>query len=249
MPFPLAPLIVLASAGIAGATATNGYADLLWSAALVAGAVLLLLAPSDRGTVLLGVVCVAAAAATKDEGLLAGAAVLGLAALRVRDLRRWATLATAMVPAVAWAVVARVRGAESYLASSGHGAELLKLDPSVTVRLSPTLHAFWAHGHDELLVASAVTVAVIVSSAIARDRRPLAAVATVWALLAALVGFPVLAYLISPFAIDWHLSTSIDRTSIAPRMWLLVSAAIGAAVVCGRLRRPERRTPSLEAAQ
>jgi hypothetical protein len=247
-------LIVLGAAGISGANATNGYGDLLWGASFVAGSLVLLLGPTDRSTVAWALVPLATAMLTKNEGMLAGLPVLALALLRCRRRDRLALLAVPVVAAAAWAVVARLAGAESYLATSGRTSGLLRLDPEVTSRLGPTLEAFWTHSGDEVLVGAVVTAGAVALLHRAR-RQALVAASLVWCTFLVLVVSLVAAYLISPYEIGWHLGTSIDRTTIAPRLWLLAviaSALIrileGAAPEDGAARTEEVREPGLPVA-
>lgn len=77
----------LAAYGVAGASATNGYVDLLWSAAAVGAAGYGLLLPASRSSLYVSALLVAVAALTKNEGIAASAVLVVLLYLRYSFFR------------------------------------------------------------------------------------------------------------------------------------------------------------------
>ncbi len=77
----------LAAYGVAGASATNGYVDLLWSAAAVGAAGYGLLLPASRSSLYVAALLVAVAALTKNEGIAASAVLVVLLYLRYSFFR------------------------------------------------------------------------------------------------------------------------------------------------------------------
>ncbi len=77
----------LAAYGVAGASATNGYVDLLWSAAAVGAAGYGLLLPASRSSLYVTALLVAVAALTKNEGIAASAVLVVLLYLRYSFFR------------------------------------------------------------------------------------------------------------------------------------------------------------------
>ena len=138
-----AGVLVLAVYGVAGvdsssqAPGTNGYVDVLWSAAFAAGCVFVLTTRGDPMALRWGALCLAVAALTKNEGLVAVALVVVLALVRCRFKRPagiW--LVCSLVPGVSWLVVARVVGADSEYLGNSKTTSLLQLEPHVLRRVS-----------------------------------------------------------------------------------------------------------------
>lgn len=228
--------LILAAYGMAAGGGTNGYVDLLWAAAFAAGAIGLLLGESNPAASVVGAICVAVAMLTKNEGMVAG--VLLLAAVVVT--RRWRSglvlAAAPMALAAVWALTARALGAEGDLASQGRLSGLLRLDSEVLSRAGPTLAGMWRWCRWELIVA--VAVAAVGVAVARRDRTTMVGhgVLRLWVAVAGCLASLLLAYLISPHGIEWHLRTSVDRTTLAPRLLLLVDIAVWVMVLAARPR-------------
>ena len=241
-------LLILAAYGIAGSGGTNGYVDLLWAAAFAAGTVGLLRSRNEPAAAGAGALCLATAMLTKNEGLIAGAVVL-LLVVAMRGLRRGLVLAAAPAGlAAAWVLASRVLGAESDLAASGRLPGLLSLDREVLERIGPTAEAIWRWCRWELVVAAACA-----GAALAVARRPRSEALgvgpwAVWGAIAGCLGAIALAYVISPNDIEWHLRTSVDRTTVAPRLLLLVEATMSAFVLLSWWRDRAVHPPAWRAA-
>jgi hypothetical protein len=223
-------LVALATWATDPATVTAGYSDALWAAAFVAGALPMLLGqparPVDAGLL-------AVAALSKNEAFLAVVMLAVLLTVLRRPARWWLP----WLPVAAggsWALLSRMVGATSDLQAGGRFAELLTLDPAVWQRLAPTVRAIWA------VVGNVVTVAVVVAllgTLALRGRRRrlgLSGDGWLWCVAAGYALLLVLAYLISPHDIDWHLGTSVARVSLPLVLLACASCAIWAGVALRR---------------
>ncbi len=235
---------------VAGYGVTAGYVDHLWAAAL-AGAVVLLfiggrvIAPrgvaggeqAQTGTassLALATVLLAVAALTKNEGLVAAVIVAVVFTVRSRHrLRRALWVWIPVAAGLAWSVVARAFGATSDLSSSPRITQLLEGDLEPLGRAGPTLSKLV--GQTGWFVGAAVVISLIGVLALGQRRRALglAPVRWPWAVVAAYVVAIVATYVVSPYAIEWHLATSIDRVSVLVVLtataivssWVLVAVA------------------------
>ena len=211
----------LADYGIAG-----GYVDHLWSAALAAAVVLLLIDgnvcraeggdhPDRGGGLALAVLLLAVAAVTKNEGLVAAAIVAVLVTVRLRRrLLRAAWVWVPVIAGVAWTVVARSFGAASDLSSSPRITQLTAGDLAPLERVGPTVTSL--RGYVGWAVLGALVVSLIGVVALRRRRRELGLASVIWAWLV-VVGFGVVlvaTYVISPYDLGWHLITSADRVGV-----------------------------------
>jgi hypothetical protein len=227
-------VLVLAFAGfvVDDRGITSGYVDYLWACLLAVAAVALLVDRPSRSSILLGAIVLAGTALTKNEGLMAAVLVALLAAIRHRQ--RWRDLVPvglALVPAVGWSFYVRFLGAESDLAEQGNVADLVAGDDEVWSRLRPTIDAMLDLDYSLPFVAIVVVaVATAGLSALAltaaRRRAQLGSDLWLWALVAGVLGSIVVAFLVSPADIDWHLATALNRTLLAPSLLLLVSLTI-----------------------
>lgn len=222
--------------GIAGAlrgdgSITSGYVDYLWSCLAAAAAVFLLAHRRTRSAVIIGSICLAGAALTKNEGLVAGVLLCVLALLRHRSTRRdLPIVAAALVPGICWAVLARVLGATSDVAEGGNPTGLLRGDPEVWDRLRPTLRALSEVRYSipiTVTVAVCAITAVLGAIALSDTRRRSEVGSDLWLWISAMgmVGLMVAAYLVSPLDITFHLRAA-SRTMLAPTIVVLVSATI-----------------------
>jgi hypothetical protein len=234
----------VAEYGIAG-----GYVDHLCAAALAAAVVLLfvggsVVAPGRRtpepdasvasGSLALAVVLLSVAALTKNEGLVGVGIVALLFTVRARaELRRAAWVWVPVAVGVLWSVVARVFGAASDLSSSPRIGQLRSGDLTPLERVGPTLSKLG--GQVGWVVAGAAVVSLVGAVTLGRRRRSLGLVGIGWPWLvmaiytAALVG----TYVISPYDLQWHLLTSVDRVGVllvlvalaTTASWVLVATA------------------------
>jgi hypothetical protein len=214
-----------------------GYADHLWSAAAVAGALLLLLKPDAPKT--LPVVLLTAAALTKNEGLIF--VVLIAAIATARSWRTWRTTAPLSIPVlagIAWSLVGRAFHAQSDLLAAGGFDRVTTFDETTRHRLDQTVHAMWPAGGRLVAVAAIVAVAGALLLRPYRRRAGIGPDWPLWALLGLYGGALVGTYLISPYDLNWHLSTSIDRTMVPLIVLASASAACWVVAAVGALLPP-----------
>jgi len=224
-------LVALACWATDPVTVTAGYSDALWAAAFVAGALPLLLGQAARPV---DVGLLAVAALSKNEAFLAVVTLAVLLTVFRRPTRRWWLPWLPVAAGGSWALLSRVLGAASDLQGEGRFAELLTLDPAVWERLAPTVRALWAVVGNVLTVA--VVVALLGAMALRGDRRRLGLGGDgwLWSVAAGYALLLVLAYLISPHDIDWHLRTSVARVSQPLVLLACASCAIWAGVALHR---------------
>lgn len=225
-------------------TGTNGYVDVLWAASFSAAAVFLLAAPCTDAARRFGVPLLAVAALTKQEGLVSAVAVAILVLLRSKhraQMLRW--LAVGLAPGLIWAAWARFLVVEPEPNRLG---ALLRLDPSVRARFRPTALSIWHNGRLVIILAALTTVLGMV--AVMRSRREVSGSGFPWIWCAASMVFGTIAsaYLVSPHQIDWHLGTSVHRTTIVINLLLLGEAITWALIAVVALSsktpmRPRRR--------
>ena len=228
--------LVLGCFGVAGSTGTNGYADLLWSAAAVAAVLWGLVLPSDAVHRSTGIVLALVSANTKNEGLVAGACIAILIGLRwvmhaqlARHARRmWQSVATACLVAVgmlAWPVVVRLHGVASDIASTDNLSRLLRGDPAAVGRIDPLSVALSRNLTILWLLAAASLVALPLLKG---QRRRLGLGHPAWIGIVIVVqgGSLVAAYLLSPADIIWLIQTSIGRTTIFLQLLALATFAV-----------------------
>jgi hypothetical protein len=168
----------------------------------------------------------AAAALTKNEGLVAGLVLGALAVARYRfRLRATSWIAVALAPGVLWLVLMRVFGVFSDVVAGSKTSELLRLDPSVTKRISPTLHSL---GPQLALAAAAAAVVTAIGMRCAQTvRRDVSGslIPWIWFAWAGTVASLIFTYVVSSTELNFLLN-SVKRTSIAPNFLLLAEIAI-----------------------
>ena len=232
-----AGMVAVAAFGIAGSGATNGYADLLWSAS-VAAAVGYGLVLSGRGTNLGAVVVLLGVAAlTKNEAIVTSMAVVVLVAGRTAR-RRWCSTPRAspwpplgaglagLAALAVWPGLCRVLGATRVTGGTEPG--------SFSFRVHTTWDAAVPYVHS---VGIALVVAVLGGLVLRTVRRAtgLGNDLWTWAALAAYLAALAWAYLTTVGSLPFRLLTSINRTTVFPSLmgWFIV--AVWAVVGCGAL--------------
>ena len=238
-----AGVLVLAVYGVAGvdsssqAPGTNGYVDVLWSAAFAAGCVFVLTTRGDPMALRWGALCLAVAALTKNEGLVAVALVVVLALVRCRFKRPagiW--LVCSLVPGVSWLVVARVVGADSEYLGNSKTTSLLQLEPHVLRRVSPAFQSVWGQMSTVVVVTASVSFLGLLVATGARRVLSTTAWPWMWVAWLATTASVVYAYVVSPAGLTWHLRTSVDRTTIAPRLIVLAECLVWGSAAIAALR-------------
>jgi hypothetical protein len=216
-----------------------GYTDHLWTAAAVAGGLLLLLGSGPRA---LPVVLLTVAALTKNEGLIAAGIVAVVVTARTwRAPLRAAPVWVPVGAGVLWSVVGRVFHAESDLLVNGGGeriVQVLTVHPTMRFRFDQTVDAMWSAGGKLVAVAAVVAVVGALLLRPYRTRIGIGADWPLWAVLVLFGGALVFTYLISPHRLTWHLPTSIDRTMVPLLVLASVSAACWAVTAVEAFLRP-----------
>jgi hypothetical protein len=223
----------LAMFGIGGIYGTNGHVDLLWGAAIAGAALHLLVVPPDRQAVVIGAVCLATAGLAKNEGMLAALFVCGLAVLRQWHHRSGVRpLAGAGLLVVTWPLLVRALGSGSDF-DEGRILGLVRWESAIAARIWPTVSATWEQVHREAILW--LLCSIVSGLALSGERRRQRIGSAVWtgAAAAGVALSLVLAYVISPYGLDFHLSTSVDRTMIAVRVLLLLDIACWTAIALG----------------
>ncbi|WP_433085957.1 hypothetical protein ACQP1P_11945 [Dactylosporangium sp. CA-052675] len=204
----------------------EGYSDTMCAAAFVAGAVLLLGAADPVRVTPLALFLVSAAVLTKNEGLPLAGVVAVVATLRLRhEPRRAAWCWLPVGVAAVWSATARVFGAKNDLMADGRFGQLLHGDHAAWSRL-PEIQAALS-GQVGSVVGAAVLAAVLGTFFLRGRRRALglAGDGWLWVVFGGYWAAITFIYLISPYPIGWHLSTSVDRVTIVMAMLAGVSAA------------------------
>lgn len=236
---------VLAVYGVAGAgvaaiaPATNGYVDILWSSAFAAAAILLLASPMEPVALRAGSLLLGVSALTKNEGLVAAVVLLALALVRWRGRERsvrW--LGASIVPGVLWVVVVQVVGAPSESSDGSRYGELLSFDTRVLDRFRPIIESLWSEERAVLAAAALITVLGLVVARRAWRETTGTSVAWLWGTWLATTASIVLAYLVSPHNVHWHLRTSVDRTTNAGLFVLIATVALWTVVAARVLTAP-----------
>ncbi|GAA5192756.1 hypothetical protein GCM10023322_53010 [Rugosimonospora acidiphila] len=226
-----AACVALAAWGAEPTGVADGYSDVLWAAAFAAAAVLLLLRPEPLRRPLLPVLLLSGVALTKNEGFVMAVVLAATATVRMRrELRRAWVLWVPVLAGGVWSLVCRHFGAKSDVTSSVHLGDVLRLDPAIYDRLSPTLSAIWSTVGP--LVAVAVATAVVGGILLRRQRRTLELGGDLWlwALVAVYLAVLSATYLVSSNPITWYLNTSITRVTL-PFALVATASAVCWAVV------------------
>lgn len=228
----------------------TGYADVPMALFLAAGTLLVgsWLASGRRCELAVGTLCLAAAAATKNEGLVAALLVLlvaGAVALGSRLPERRTPLALALAGFVAallpWQIWTAAHGIEGDLTLSK------ALDPGFLIdrsgRVWPAIEALELQLADQgrwtLIVPAGLALAVL--AFVLRRGRGLAT----FYLASALLVFASLvwAYWISPYELQWHLRTSVGRV-VTVVVVIALAAALHLPALLSRRVRPGRSEPA-----
>jgi hypothetical protein len=220
-------LVLLAVHGGTKVMGTDGYVDLQWAVAFSAAAVVILLWPPEPRHVAVGAIALAYAGLTKNEGMLSAVVLLALAAFRFRHRRQLLVFpAVATAAGFVWMVVARMHGAESDLASGPTAAKWLRGDFVGFERLHPTLTAVWNVGRGTMAPAALMLVLGVVFLRRDRHRLGIPGAGYLWLAAAGAQLLIVLAYVISPDPLDWHLGSSLTRTMLVVQLLLLVEMVV-----------------------
>jgi hypothetical protein len=228
--------VCLSTYGFAQDYASDGYADLLWAAAAAAAVMFLLILPDRPEHLVIGLVAASVAGLTKNDGLPIAVLILGMTALRHRGhLRQIAPVLASVVALLAlWPLLARLGGAGSDLLGGlrppGAPAAVTHNDWS---RYHGTLRSLkpWVLHLGEAAVAC--TVGGLLVSRGKRRLLGLGSTFLVWTVIVGELVALVSAYVLSPYDLGWHLATSIERTTIAPRLLLIVE--IGCWMLCSAM--------------
>ena len=244
-----AGLLVVAAFGIAGPYATNGYTDLLWSAAGV-GALGYGLTCSGRGRDLgVAAVLLAVAGLTKDEGTVTAMVIVVLITARTlpghkvarRGAGPWGPLALGLggLAALAvWPLLVRALGATVVPSGTQPG--------SFDGRFHQTVSGMAPHLHP-VAVAAAVSVVGALAARRARRATGLGNDGLNWVVLAVYLFLLGRTYVTTTGTVAFRLVTSVDRTTVFPGIaaWYIVAvwAVVGlSAPGLSLSRSPSRRT-------
>jgi hypothetical protein len=250
---------VLGVYGFAGASATNGSVDLLWSAAAVGAAGLGLALPHGgeraRGAAVLAI----AAGMTNEEGIVAAIAVLALIGIRWMNAsrrkyrampwrishRRGLVAAVACIVGVAgvlvWPVGVAIRRATPNDELNGPRVG------SIFSRTDTTWHSMAGQLH---VAGLALAIGIVAQIAFGRLRRSFGLGSDVWLWVLGLVGVLAVAgaYVIGTKPAQSWLASSVDRTTLFANCvglsiiaWWCVTAA---AVTVSPLSTPGGQTES-----
>jgi len=212
----VACLTSLAACSFGALRLANGEADALWSiAAVAAGLGLLRRRDSPADLVVPALACLVAML-TKNEGLATGTViVVGAVAVQWRHRARWWLLALPVASA----------GAALLMRSWAADPEpvLRFAHETVRERAGRAVEAVW-HVLDDVaapaLVASALVLAV--PGLRRRWRSAVGAVVACWGVVVASLLPLIWTYARGPHEIRWWLATSVDRTTIAAYVALVV---------------------------
>lgn len=233
----VAVLLALTVQGF-GVQALRLLADLPTAAFSLATVALLLvwLRDGDAGLARVAAVMAAGAWGTKNEGALfvLAAAVAAAVAARVAGRRSAAPLAVAGVALAAnvpWMLWTRAHDIRNDVVNSG-----TRLDAGRLVRVAEGVAEAWP-------APALVTVLLAVAVAIAVRRGHVARVLAATGALALTVAGLAATYVVTPYDLDWHLSTSADRVLLYPALLTAFAVpvlAAGAGTMRGDIGERER---------
>jgi dolichol-phosphate hexosyltransferase len=230
-------LVALSMWGQAEWGVAGGMSDAPWTAAFVAGAVLLLLRDRPFGPPLIPaavpLLLLSVAALTKNEGLVAVVVVAALVLVRERrHLRRALLVAVPVLAGAAWSVVARLVGAKSDLAD--RFPLLFTGDIEILDRLGPSRAAVQEQVGRAVVLG--LVVAVLGAVFLGGRRRALKIGSDLWLWIVIGVYTTVLltTYVVSPYDLKWHLPTSIDRATLPILVMTCASVAVWGATAASR---------------
>jgi hypothetical protein len=211
---------------------TNGLNDALWAAAFGAAATLLLFDRRPLVDQALPVVLMAVAVLSKNEGFVMAVVLAAIVTVRERrDLVRTVLVWIPVAVGAVWIALARFFGAQSDLAGGARFDALVHGD--VGTRLQTIVDAMWV---EIGVVAAFAAAAAVVGGTFLRQRRRdfgLPSDGWLWAVNASYFAVLILTYMITPYGLDWHLVTSVERVTILNLLLAGVSAAGWAAVAIG----------------
>jgi hypothetical protein len=247
----VAGLLVLATFGVIGPFATNGYADPLWSIAAAGAIGYGLCLPLRAKYVGVAAILLAVCGLTKVEGTATAAGIIVLLVARwvasgwrqrrargaerpegssMRSLRPiWVPVLIGVGGIIAleiWPQLTKLVHASRDVNTSG------AREGTMSSRFHLTFHAMTPHLHVLLL---AVPIAVVGGVLLARNRRRLGLANDLWAWAGLAVGLLAVggAYVTGPGGTAGWLLTSVHRTTMFPAItaWLIVAlwAVVGAA--------------------
>lgn len=235
----------LAAVGVGLATwaldpfgATNGYSDVLYSAAAVAAAILLLVGRDPLDQLRLPLLLLAVAALTKNEGLVlvllvTVATILrhgrGLFARTPDSRRRWGRVVLLCWPAaagLAWMAVIRGIGGSSDLAEQGRFGDLLAGDLNARGRLSQIFDAYAGRAGMIILAATLIAVLGMIFLRSRRHELEIGSDAWIWLVAAVHLATVTATYVITPYDLKWHLATSAARVLLPVVLLLAASGAV-----------------------
>jgi hypothetical protein len=247
-------MLVGVAFGVAGPFATNGYADLLWSASVVAAIGFGLVSPGGGRDLGAAAVLLAVAGLTKDEGAVTAAVVVVLITARVAWSRRTtavraepaaegageaapgaATLGRVLVTGglgvaalSGWPLLVRLLGAAPNVANLGTrtGTDLGRAGDAARAAL-PHLHVL------ALAVPVAVAGAVLLRGT--RRRLGLGNDAWSWAVLVAGTAVVVATYALGGGNVELWLLSSVHRTTFFPALVAWWVIGVWAVVAVTRL--------------
>ena len=212
---------------------TAGFSDAMCATAFTAGAVLLLFGRDPFGGRILplALLLLAASALMKNEGLSMVVALAIVVTVRHRRHLRhaaWAWLPVAV--AGIWSVTARALGAQTDVLAGGRFGALLHGDRGTLDRF-PLIFSTMA-GRVGWIMVYALAAAVVGAVFLRHRRRRLGLGADPWLWAVAALHWSglTLIYLVTPYDIHWHLSTSVDRVMISITVLSCASAACWAVV-------------------
>jgi hypothetical protein len=242
----VAGLFVLATFGVIGPFATNGYADPLWSIAAAGAIGYGLCLPLRKKYTAMAAILLAVCGLTKVEGTATAAGIIVLLVARwvasvwrrpegadgtsIRSWRPvWAPVLTGVGGLIAlevWPQLTKLVHATRDVNTSG------ARQGTLSSRAHLTFDAMTPHLHVLLL---AVPVAVVGGMLLARNRRRLGLANDLWAWAGLAVGLVAVAgaYVTGPGDTAGWLLTSVHRTTMFPAIaaWLIVAlwAVVGMA--------------------
>ena len=228
--------------------AINAYADVLAAAATTAAALYLLVLPGERGNAMVGLLCGAVAGTTKNEAAPVVLGVLVLAAFRHREvLRAWLPAGVAVAALFgAWGLVTHGIGVRPDLLGgpTARGAPLAVTHHAMG-RAAGSLHEIRSICSGLAAFGLACSLGGLVAAGRMRRRLRVGATFWMWGITAVSLFVLVGGYVLSPYDLTWHLSTSVDRTTITPR--LLLVCEIGVWIVCSMSVLVQDRMPGFAA--
>lgn len=199
----------------------QGYADVPMSLFLIVGTIVLWTGADDFRGRTVGVILLAGAALTKDEGLLFALIVVGSVMIGRRPRRLLATAPIVIAAWLPWFLFIKMHRLSNYVANS---STLLSFLGKVTGRTPPILKSMTIELLSPVrwgLLVPACLLLVVLHRAVV----PRLGIAVLLGLSAVVV-----IYVLTPFDLAAHLATSLNRVLIAP---------VGLVAVAATFRNPE----------